>query len=83
MRLKAPPREVVDMFRRVFDNPHGHDVLAFMLDDLGFFIEACRDEKDAVLQNYAKRLLNLCGLWDLSHNPGECVKALFKMPGSN
>lgn len=55
--------DTVILYRRVFGTSHGNEVLADILDELGFF--STTDEGnpgDVALLNFARRLLIKCGL---------------------
>ena len=49
-------------YRNVFGTPQGQRVLGHMLEELSFFGYSLNDEQ-RVNANYAKHLLDLCGLW--------------------
>jgi len=51
------------LYRRVFCRPEGTEVLADMLEELGFFnMTDERDEGAVALLNFARRLMIKCGL---------------------
>lgn len=65
---KKRDKDVVDMFRRIFDTDIGRKVLAFMLAELGFFDTAAdKDLGEHAKQDYAKRLLRLCGIFNVAN----------------
>lgn len=54
-------REVQELYRKVFESYEGRMVLTHMLTELGYFSLA-DNETEVVLQNYAKKLLQNCGI---------------------
>lgn len=65
------------VYRSVFSSAEGRKVLGMLLIDLGFFDEADTPEQVA-LRNFAKRLLNRLGLFELE-NVGKFVDKLFEI----
>lgn len=57
-------RKLRELYRRTFSGPFGRQVLAHMLVELGHFNTVAGDPKEVALQNYAKRVLNILGVWD-------------------
>lgn len=73
-------REVQELYRKVFETYDGQLVLTHMLTELGYFSLA-DSESEVVLQNYAKKLLQNCGIltrmnvYDL-----DLIKAMMSIP---
>jgi len=66
------------VFRSVFGSAEGRKTLGLLLIDLGFFDEAETPEQVA-LRNFAKRLLNKLGIFEL-YNVNKFVDKLFEIP---
>ena len=63
----------------VFDTEFGHKVLTHILIELRFFEKESESQETMVMQNCAKRLLEMCGIWT-NTNSLDVVKALFALP---
>ena len=72
--------DIMSLYREVFNSINGRKVLGHMLVELGFFDEAVPgDEAEVALQNYAKHLLNRCGILSAA-NIDFIMEVLFKIP---
>ena len=60
-------RVIMDKYRKLFSSQIGRDVLADMLTELGFFDYSSDDPMERGQQEYAKRLLRMCGIWKADH----------------
>lgn len=59
-------REIIRLYRRVFSSPEGKEVLHHMMIELGFYDNLTGDDPHAIArQNYARRILRLCGIWNV------------------
>ncbi len=67
-----------ECFRRCFGTNDGRRVLGMILMDLGYFDED-KTEKQAVLTNYAKRLLQRMGFTDKPEKVRQLVDKLFEI----
>lgn len=68
------------LYRMVFDSQEGREVLADILNDLGFWSKEVQDSGDVVLQNYARLLLEKCGAWHADNIPAIIDSILGGMP---
>ncbi len=67
--------DIVMLYRRVFNTEMGREVLANMLDELGFFEQNDEGDSASVARlNFARRLLVLCG-WSF-RTPDARVRAV-------
>lgn len=71
-------RKVIEKYRSVFGTRDGRTVFTHMLQELGFFDPDPGNDFDRGQQDFAKRLLRLCGVWD-SRNTRDMVDAFFKI----
>ncbi|MBN2323815.1 MAG: hypothetical protein JXQ30_08770 [Spirochaetes bacterium] len=57
-------KRVQHLFRSNYDTPEGRRMICIQLCDLGFFSEISADPEKVALQNHAKHLLRLCGIFE-------------------
>ena len=57
-------RQLQFKFRLHNDTPEGRRLICIELCDLGFFSETTADPGQVALQNHAKHLLSLCGIFE-------------------
>ena len=77
--MNKKEKDIKDAYRNVFATLQGQKVLGHILEELGFFGLAITEEQKAT-SNYAKNLLNNCGLWPWRGSgvgKEQIVKALF------
>jgi hypothetical protein len=73
------PRERAMAVQSTFlGSRQGRETLAWICGCCGLFSLAT-NEKDMVLQNFAKELLTVCGLWG-GHDQADIVEALMHLP---
>ena len=70
---------LVTEYRNTFSGPAGRKVFCHMLTELGLFDQVLDTEAERARQDYAKRLLMLCGIW-LPQNIENIVSYLLNMP---
>lgn len=65
-------------YQRVFQTPMGQEVLADLLTRMHFFDETVNDE-EVVLQNFARRMLHVMGIWQAANAP-QIVEDFLRLP---
>jgi hypothetical protein len=69
-----------DLYRSVFGTPNGIRVLTHLLTEMSFFTPY-PNEKEQILSNYAKRILENCGIYrDNSDDLESLITAMFNIP---
>ena len=76
---KVSNEEMVrEKYRSIFLTRGGREVLADILNDLGFMVMDVTDPEVVILQNAAKRILEKLGIWQ-GHNMKNIMNALLDM----